>query len=119
MAVLLNIGYLILAILGLPLRILARRRELRDALTKQSWGSWGIDRIKSTLFGLLFVLLAVQTLYWTIRNFGEAWWVVLWVLALGFSLLIGFLGPVVLLPLFYRVAEVTLLLRSSRPRVAR
>ncbi|MFQ5918884.1 MAG: M48 family metalloprotease [Thermoplasmata archaeon] len=104
-AVYVVVGYLVLAVLALPLRVVGRRSELKYGLTRQSWPSWALDRLKSTVLGLLFALLAIEVLYWTIRNFGEVWWVVLWILSIGFSLLAGFLGPVFLLPLFYRVAE--------------
>ncbi|MEE9197282.1 MAG: M48 family metalloprotease [bacterium] len=99
------VGYLVLTLLALPLRIVGRGSELRYGLTRQTWPSWALDRLKATILGLFFALLAIEALYWTLRNFGEFWWVVLWVLAIGFSLLVGFLGPVVLLPLFYRVTE--------------
>ncbi len=100
------VGYLVLAILALPLRGVGRQSEVKYRLSRQSWLSWAVDRLKATLLGLLLALLAVEALFWTIRNFGDWWWTVFWVLALGFSLLSGFLGPVVLLPLFYRVAEI-------------
>ncbi len=99
------VGYLVLTMLALPLRIVGRGSEMKYGLTRQTWPSWALDRLKATLLGLFFAILAIEALYWTVRNFGEYWWVVLWVLAIGFSLLVGFLGPVVLLPLFYRVTE--------------
>ncbi len=99
------VGYLVLTLLALPLRIVGRGSELKYGLTRQTWPSWALDRLKATLLGLFFAILAIEALYWTLRNFGEFWWVVLWLLAIGFSLLVGFLGPVVLLPLFYRVTE--------------
>lgn len=99
------VAYLVLALLALPLRVAGRRADVKYGLSKQSWPSWGLDRVKATLFGVFLALVAAEALYWTIRNFGEVWWVVFWLLSLGFALLVGFLGPVVLLPLFYRVRE--------------
>ncbi len=99
------VGYLVLVILALPLRVVGRRSELKYRLSRQSWSSWAWDRLKATALGLLIGLATVEALYWTIRNFGELWWIAFWLLSLAFTLLAGFLGPVVLLPLFYRVTE--------------
>lgn len=99
------VGYLGLAVLALPLRTAGRGSEVRYGMSRQSWPSWAFDRAKATFFGLLLALVGAQALYWTIRNFGEVWWVVFWFLLLGFGLLAGFLGPVVLLPMFYKVRK--------------
>ncbi|MFQ5986492.1 MAG: M48 family metalloprotease [Thermoplasmata archaeon] len=99
------VGYLVLAVLALPLRLVGRQSEVRSRMSRQSWPSWALDRLKATLLGLAFALVAVEALYWTIRNLGELWWLGFWFLSLAFSLLAGFLGPVLLLPLFYRVEE--------------
>ncbi|MFQ6013183.1 MAG: M48 family metalloprotease [Thermoplasmata archaeon] len=100
------VGYLTLTALALPLRVVGRRSDVRYGMSRQSWSSWALDRGKATLLGLLFALAAVGALYWTLRNFGTFWWLVFWLLSLAFTLLAGILGPVVLLPLFYRVEEI-------------
>ncbi len=102
-ALYLGVGYLILNLVALPLRIMGRLTQRRYQLTKQSWASWGMDLIKSMSLGLLLALLSVEALYWTIRNFELFWWLVTWVLALAFTVVAGYLAPVVILPLFYKV----------------
>lgn len=100
------VAYLSLNLLALPLRLAGRQSHIRYGLTKQSWVSWALDRVKALALGLLFALITVEVLYWTIRNFGQLWWLILWGLALGFTLVGGYLAPVILLPLFYRVRRI-------------
>ncbi|MFQ5837410.1 MAG: M48 family metalloprotease [Thermoplasmata archaeon] len=99
-------AYLLLTLLALPLRIIGRRSDLRFKLTKQSWHSWALDRLKSAAFGLLFTLVLAEALYWSIRGFGSLWWLVFWGLATAFAIATGYLAPVILLPLFYKVRKV-------------
>lgn len=100
------VAYLTLNLLSLPVRVAGRLSNIRYDLTKQSWTSWTLDRLKALALGLLFSLLTVEALYWAIRNFGQLWWLVVWALALGLTLIMGYLAPVVLLPLFYRVRRI-------------
>jgi STE24 endopeptidase len=101
-----TVAYLSLAALALPLRISARMFDLKFGLSRQSWRSWILDRMKANALGFLFTLLAVEVLYWTIRTFGGLWWLSFWALATGFTILSSYLAPVLLLPLFYRVMKV-------------
>lgn len=100
------VAYATLRGLALPLRVVARRAALRYGLSKLSWSGWIAIWAKSFALGLLLTLLMVQVLYWTIRNFGSSWWLVLWILGILFALVAGLLGPVVLLPMFYKVRTV-------------
>ncbi len=105
-AVYVVVAYSALSLLALPLRVVGRKSHLRYGLTKQSWVSWTFDRVKVSALGLLFALLTVEALYWTIRNFGQLWWLVLWAISFGFTLIAGYLAPIVFLPLFYRVRKI-------------
>ncbi|MEE8199419.1 MAG: hypothetical protein V3R48_06875, partial [Thermoplasmata archaeon] len=60
------VGYLVLTLLALPLRIVGRGSELKYGLTRQTWPSWALDRLKATLLGLFFAILAIEALYWTL-----------------------------------------------------
>ncbi len=101
-----TVAYLSISILGMPLRMRGRRRDLKYRLTKQSWSSWAVDRVKSMSLGLLLAIAVVEALYWSIRNFGGLWWLIFWFLAVGATLVGGYIAPVLLLPLFYRVEKV-------------
>lgn len=99
-------AYLALAALALPLRVAGRLSDLRYDLSKQSWPSWALDRMKALGLGLPIALVAVEALYWSLRNFGDVWWIVFGAFVVGFTLVVGYVGPVVLLPIFYPVARV-------------
>lgn len=101
-----TLGYGALQALALPLRAAGRASDLRYGLARGGWGAWALDRAKAFLFGWLLALAAAELLYWTLREFGPLWWVAFWLLALAFTLLTSFVGPVLLLPLFYRVRRV-------------
>ncbi len=75
-------------------------------MTKQTWPSWTADFFKSLGLGFAFSVAAVEALYWAVRNFGTLWWLVLWGLGVGVTLMASYVGPVLLLPLFYRVSKV-------------
>ncbi len=98
-----SVAYVFLNALSLPIRVVGRRSDLKYGLTKQSWPSWAGDRLKSLAFGLLFAIVAIEALYWSIRNFGTLWWLVFWMLSVGFALVAGYVAPVLFLPFFYRV----------------
>lgn len=100
------IAYLTLRLLALPLRVVARVAERRYGLSKASWAKWAITSLKSLALGLLWSLLAIEALYWAIRNFGDLWWLLVWALSLVLAVLGTLLAPVLLLPIFYRVTPV-------------
>ncbi len=99
-------AYLSLVLLSLPVRIAGRRSELKYRLTKQTWPSWTADRVKSLSLGLAFAIVSVEALYWSIRNFGALWWLVIWLIGVGVTVIAGYVAPVLLLPLFYKVGKV-------------
>ena len=77
--------------------------EQRYELSKERVGGWAIDRLKSFTVATLLAIGAASLLYFIIRLHPGRWW-----LPAGavFALLIvgvAKLGPVLLLPLFYRV----------------
>lgn len=74
----------------------------RFGLSRQKLPGWLSDWVKSTLLGLLFFLAGMGAYYLLIDAFPGAWW---WILAAGFSLvalLLTFVAPVLLLPIFYK-----------------
>ena len=89
---------------GLPLEfytgfVLERRYELSN----ERFGSWLRDQVKSFGIGLLLACGGVGLIYFFIRLSPEAWW--LGAGAVFALLIVGItnLGPVLFLPLFYRL----------------
>jgi STE24 endopeptidase len=88
----------------LPLGYFAGYRlSRRYGLTTQSTGGWLLDWLKVTALSLGIGTLLVVIFYWSVNAFGPNWW---WVYALVLSggvLLLTYLTPYVLVPLFYRL----------------
>lgn len=73
----------------------------RYALSTQTPGGWVLDELKTTALGLVFGIPVAEVIYWLLRSQPETWW--LWAagLLVILSIVMGFLLPVVILPLFY------------------
>jgi len=91
----------ILFLIGLPLSyysgfVLPHRFDQ----STQSLKGWISDQAKGLLIGVPLGLLLVEMLYLALRVTGDAWW--LWAAAgiLIFSVIIGNLAPVLIMPLF-------------------
>jgi STE24 endopeptidase len=79
--------------------------EHRYGLSNETFGAWLRRRLKGGLVGGPIGLLVLFGLYALLRNSGPNWW--LWAAAawLAVRLVLGYLLPVVVLPLFYRVTR--------------
>lgn len=78
----------------------------RFGLSRQKLSGWLADWTKGTLIGTLFFVLGLEAFYLSIGAFPAAWW---WILAIAFSLvalLLTYVAPVLLLPIFYRCSPV-------------
>lgn len=94
--------YFALWIAGLPFSIVSHRLEVRYGLSRQSWRGWALDDAKSLAIGYGLTLVAVEVLYWLLREFPAIWWVIVWVLGIGVSVAASIIAPVVFLRIFYK-----------------
>lgn len=82
------------------------RREHRYDLSTQSLGSWLGDQAKGFLLSLVLTVVILNGAYWLLREVGDWWW--LW--AAGgmvlLSVLVTSLGPVLFIPLFYKLRRI-------------
>jgi STE24 endopeptidase len=78
------------------------RLERKFQLSNQRLRSWLWDEVKGFLVGLVMAALAVELLYFMIRQFPQYWWLITWALFIGLFVLLAQLAPVVLLPIFYK-----------------
>ena len=88
-------------ILSLPLSyysgfVLPHRYELSN----QTFKSWVLDRIKRLLIGAPIGLLVLELIYLFLRAYPDTWW--LWAAGflLLFSVILGNLAPILIMPLF-------------------
>lgn len=92
---------LISKIISLPFDLYGFRLEHEYHLSNQKFGGWLWDQAKSWLVGLVLVSILVEILYATIRAYPERWWLIVWAVFIGLTVLLAQLAPVVLLPIFY------------------
>ncbi len=78
------------------------RLERRFKLSTQRMRSWIWDEVKGFLVGLILATLAIELLYFTIRQSPQHWWLITWAIFMGLFVLLAQLAPVVLFPIFYK-----------------
>jgi STE24 endopeptidase len=93
---------LISKLLGLGLDYYGYRLERKFKLSTQKFRAWFWDETKGFLVGLVLAAIVVELLYFTIRQFPQHWWLVIWALFMGLFVLLAQLAPVVLFPIFYK-----------------
>ena len=94
-----------LSLLSLPLAWISQfRLEERFGFNTTTPRIWWSDRFKSLLLSLVLLypllVLLLKMIAWT----GAWWWLWDWAVVVAFQLLLGVLGPVLILPLFNRLS---------------
>ncbi|HEY3927559.1 MAG TPA: M48 family metallopeptidase [Candidatus Koribacter sp.] len=84
-----------------PLEFYSFRLEHKFNLSNQKLGAWLLDELKGFALGLVLLAILTEVLYATIRAYPDHWWLIMWAIFMGFTLLLAQLAPVVLLPIFY------------------
>lgn len=95
--------YVALDLAALPFAAHGHVLETRFGLARQGWRGWALDELKSTAIGYALTLVAVEGLYWLLRDVPALWSLGAWAAGLGITAVAGVIAPVVLLPLFYKV----------------
>lgn len=91
---------LLVALLQLPLSYYSYKLSSEYGINVQPFNLWFIDKGKNFLLGLLITIPIVWILYKLIRHSEKKWWFWIWVISIPFMLLMYFLQPVVIDPLF-------------------
>ncbi|HEY1484411.1 MAG TPA: M48 family metalloprotease, partial [Candidatus Acidoferrum sp.] len=71
-------------------------------LSVQSWGSWFWDWTKGEFLSVLLAILFVGILYSVIRKSPTRWWFYFWLVSLPIGLMLVFLQPLVVDPMFHK-----------------
>jgi STE24 endopeptidase len=90
-----------LFLVGLPLDWWGYRIEQRYKLSTQTFRSWLADELKAGVINLIIFLIAFPAIYIGVGQSGT-WWLIAWAITTIFIVLMSFIAPVVLMPLFYR-----------------
>ncbi len=76
--------------------------ERRYDLSNLSLGGWIKDYLKGFALSGALVALGCEFLYWTMRRWPGAWWVISAAAFVAFFVLLANLAPVLILPLFFK-----------------
>ncbi len=87
---------------GLGLDCYSFQLEHQYKLSNQKLRSWAWDQLKGWLVSLVLAVIAVEIVYFIIRNAPQYWWVWAWLVFIVLFLFFAQIAPVVLLPIFYK-----------------
>lgn len=88
-------------VLSLTFDYYSFRLDREYHLSTQSLRSWIWDQAKGFLVSLVISTLLAELLYFCIRQWPQAWWIVCWAFFLALFVLFAQIAPVVLFPIFY------------------
>jgi STE24 endopeptidase len=98
---------LTIGVLQLPLDVLEEWIEKSYGISVQSWGSWIGDWAKAQLLVVLIGIPLVWILYSVIRKSPRRWWLYFWFVSLPVILLLVFLSPLIIDPMFNKFEPLT------------
>jgi STE24 endopeptidase len=90
---------LAVSVLQLPLSILGHHISLSYGQSVQGWGSWFLDWTKGLLLDLITGTVALSVVFAFIRH-TRRWWLWLWIVSLPMQVLVTFVLPLVVDPMF-------------------
>ncbi|MFY9167502.1 MAG: M48 family metallopeptidase [Desulfomonilia bacterium] len=100
-------GYLLLGILGIPFDLYQTFGvEKRFSFSTISWATWTADLVKSVLISALVLGILLAAVLGLIRSFPDTWWLWSWLFLIAFQVLVSWLYPVVIAPVFNRFEPV-------------
>lgn len=99
--VLIGLFLLLSSMLDLPLSIYQTFvLEQRFGFNKMTWRVWLTDLVKGLLLGLLLGLPLVWGILWFMAKSGDLWWLYAWLLLTAFQLILMWIAPTFIMPLF-------------------
>jgi STE24 endopeptidase len=87
-------------VVALPLRLYGHLLSLRYEMSVERWGSWLLDWTKEQVLMVGFALIFALMLSAIMRRSPRRWWLYLWFAALPVVLLLVFISPWLVDPLF-------------------
>jgi len=106
---------LILRFADLPVHIVWHGLSLHYQQSVEGWGAWLFDWSKVSLMFVVFYLIMGELVFFAVRWSPRRWWFYFWLAALPVLLLMFFLEPVIIDPLFFKFEP----LATSQPQLAR
>lgn len=81
------------------------RLEHRFNLSNQTLGGWLWDEVKGFALTLVFLTIVAEAVYALLRATGAWWWAWAAAFMTAFSLLVSFILPVFIVPIFYKLTK--------------
>jgi len=92
------------AVLGIPFALYASFRiEARHGFNRMSPALFWSDWAKSTLLSLVFIAALSAAAFWIIGSLPGSWWLFVWALLVVVSLILTFVSPYLIEPLFFKM----------------
>jgi STE24 endopeptidase len=88
-------------LLNLPLLYTGFALRRAYGLSQEATGAWLVRQAKELAVGLILTLVMIEGLYWTLRVAPHRWWLLAAAGAILGSLLLTYLAPYVITPLFF------------------
>ncbi|MDY6964798.1 MAG: M48 family metallopeptidase [Halobacteriota archaeon] len=76
--------------------------EHRYDLSTQTMKSWVSDQLKGFALSLVLILGVIEVIYYLLREFPDVWWVIASVFMTVFSIIMAYVAPVLLMPIFFK-----------------
>ena len=92
---------LTISVLGMPTDIWDQSLGRAYGLSVQQWGAWFGDWVTNQIIMLIVGTILVAVLYFVIRRSPRRWWFYFWLASIPILLVIFFVQPLVIDPLFY------------------
>ncbi len=89
-------------VLGLPPGIFRNWVLRKYGISIQGWGSWFWDWTKGELISVIIATILIWILYAIIRKSPRRWWFYFWLTSLPIGLVLFFLQPLIIDPLFFK-----------------
>lgn len=86
----------------LPTGVYQHWVSVQYGLSVQHWGSWLWDWTKGELVSIIIATILIWLLYAVIRKSARRWWFYFWLVSLPIGLLLFFIQPLVIDPLFHK-----------------
>jgi Zn-dependent protease with chaperone function len=93
---------LTMAVLNLPADLYDEWISRTYGLSVQGWGSWFWDWTKGELISFVLGIILIWLLYTMVRRSARRWWFYFWLVSLPILLLVFFVSPWIIDPLFHK-----------------
>ncbi|WP_110929036.1 M48 family metallopeptidase [Bacillus massiliglaciei] len=87
-------------IAAFPISYISYSYSRKYQISTQSFSSWMKDEVIDFWVSFAMMLLIVSVLYWLMKKAKKRWWLYAWLLSIPFSIVLMFIQPVLIDPLY-------------------